>query len=267
MKTLLVFFGALIGFSAVGQDVIQFGRRIEAPSGSGYSVASASFDGVNDQISFSGSAVTMSGSGTAFTIAGMIDLDTDGSAMFIVQGRSGGSGPAWNLRRTSGNVLELVVQNSSSVTVLDVFTTTAVAEAADGKIHFYITADLTSTSTRAFYINGSAAAVDWYTYNTSGVMALDRTDLYIGADDGLGNDFGGDVAQLWFDDAYWAGATYISAFYNSGPVDLGATGSIPTGASPDGFFRFVGGSLGVNSGADGGTGTLTGDVTSGATFP
>ena len=233
-----------------------------------YTASSASFDGGNDRIQFSSSAVTMSGAGQALTISCWINPGTDGTSMFIVQGRNGTSGASWRLERTTGESIKVVVQDSTPTTILDAFTAVDLAEAADGWVHVYVSVDLSSTGNRAFYVNGVSGSPTWTTYNTAGVMALDRTHLNIGADDSLGSDYSGQIAELWVDDAYWPAATYIGNFYAAGaPVNLGATGSTPTGGAPDLYMKFISGSLGVNSGADGGTGTLAGDVTDGPSFP
>ncbi len=210
----------------------------------------------------------MSGAGQTMTISCWLNVDSDGGSMYAVMARNGTSGSLWRLYRHTDNSIRVLAQDSTPTTILDARCSANVLEAADGWVHFYMSVDLSSTGNRAIYINGSSASVTWTTYNTAGVLALDRTHLYIGTDDANGNDYDGTIAELWIDDAYWPAATYASGFISGGnPVNLGSDGSTPTGSAPDLYMKFVSGSLGVNSGADGGTGTLNGPPTDGPTFP
>lgn len=267
MRWISIFLVVLVAFAAHGDRRRMLLSKKPAAAAAGYTASSIDFSGVNQNVTFSGSAVTMSGAGKQITISCWINPDTDGTTMYLAQGRSGTSGPQWRLVRQSDNSIQVLVTDSTPTTILNMSTAANVAEAADGWVHFYFECDLANSANRSVYINGSAATVTWTTY-TDAVMALDRTHLYIGTDDSNGSDTDGQLAELWVDDARWAGATYISSFISGGnPVNLGATGSTPTGSAPDIYMRFISGSLGVNSGADGGTGTLNGPPTSGPTFP
>jgi len=247
--------------------IVVNGPTLRGMAAGGYTASSIEYSGSNQNVTFSASAVSMSGAGKVFTISVWINPDTDGGNMDIAGGRNGGDGALWRLRRQSDESFQLLMQSSAPATILNMSTDVNVAEAGDGWVHFYCSVDLANSSNRAVYINGSSASVTWTTY-TDAALALDRTHFYTGTDDSNGNDFDGYVAELWADDAYWAAATYISFFITGGnPVDLGSDGSTPTGGAPDLYMRFISGSLGVNSGADGGTGTLNGPPIDGPTFP
>ena len=270
MKTLLLFLlscGSLFAQLNISNPFYVAPILKASAAAAGYTASSIDYSGTNQNVTFSASAVTMSGAGKVFTISVWVNPDTDGTTLFFTQGRTGTSGPQWRLARQTDNSIQLLMQDSTPATILNMATAANVAEAADGWVHFFCSLDLANTGNRSVYINGSSAAVTWTTY-TDAVLALDRTHLYIGTDDSNGGDVDGQVAELWVDDAYWVGATYISSFISGGnPVNLGSDGSTPTGSAPDLYMRFISGSLGVNSGADGGTGTLNGPPTSGPTFP
>lgn len=268
---ILIALACLIVGTAEAQQ-LYFKPKKPEPAGSSYTAQTASFDGANDRIQFSGSAVSFSGAGKVATVAGWVDPSADGTAQMILQGRNGTSGSQYYVLRTSGNALRFVFQNSTPTTIVDVQTANNTAEAADGRIHFYFTFNTDSgTLNWDLWINGVdvSGSSTQNAFVTDGVWAGDRTHLNIGADDSNGSDHNGLVAELWLDDSYNVGnSTNVGKFYNGGnPVDLGSDGSTPFGSAPDFYMKFTPGSLGVNSGADGGTGTVAGDVTNGATFP
>lgn len=84
----------------------------------------------------------------------------------------------------------------------------------------------------------------------------------------IGDNFVGDVAQFWVDDANFdlTNSTNREKFYNGGPVDFGSDGSNPTGAQPFLYLAFEPGSLGTNSGS-GSDFTLQGTVVNSSTSP
>lgn len=235
-----------------------------------YRASSIDLSGTNANVKFTGSAITMSGIGQALTFDGWVNPDTDGTTMYFVQGRNGTSGSTWNGRINTAGAIRFIATDGSGVTILDVTSPNNVADAADGWVHVHLAVDLSNTSNRELYIGGTnlTSSSTWSFYSTSGVLLLDRTDLIFGTDDSNGSDFNGQLGPFWIDDERWPGATYISSFINGGnPVNLGTDGSLPTGSAPDVYMKWGSGSLGVNSGADGGTGTQNGSPTSGPQFP
>lgn len=271
MKRILIFLVLLAVTSPVEADrrALLMSKRTTAAAG--YTASSASFDGANDRIQFSSSAVTFSGTGTSITISGWVNPGADGTAQTLVQGRSGTSGSQWYVQRTTTERLRFFFQDSTPTTIIDISSPIDVAEAADGWVHFYFTANTaTGTDDWDLWINGvdvSGTSTET-TFTTDGVLAGDRTNLNIGADDSNGGDVNGYIAELWIDDAYHAAdsATVLKFYTGGNPVDLGSDGSTPFGSAPDLYMRFISGSLGVNSGADGGTATVTGAI-DGPTFP
>lgn len=228
----------------------------------GFAPSSVTFDGVNDRIRFTSSAVLMSSSGKQLTVCFWFNADNIANTGYIIQGRSATT-PQWRVNIAS-STLNWVIQNSTPVTIVQGNSDTVTGSATWH--HVMLSIDTSSTSNRHIYIDGVDASDGWATYTVDGIMALDRTDIYIGEDDGGGGDYAGCLAELWVDDSYidFSNSANRAKFFNAGdPVDLGSTGNIPTGSAPDLYMRFVSGSLGVNSGADGGTGTLTGNVADG----
>lgn len=228
-------------------------------SGAGYSAAACDFDGVDDRIKFSTSAVTMA-AGKQLTFSGWFNFDSVTGHRFLVQARNGGSGPQWRFTMNpgAGNFI-FFAHNAASTTILNV--NGSVTPTTGQWYHILFSCDLTSTSLRHFYINGASSVGAWTTYSND-TMVLDRTDLNIGADDGLGNDFDGEMGPLWIDNTYidFSVSSNREKFADTAgdPVDLGPNGETPTGTAPDLYMKFITGSLGVNSGGDGGTGTLSG---------
>jgi Concanavalin A-like lectin/glucanases superfamily len=239
--------------------------RSSSGGGGSYSVSSAKFDGANDRISFTGSAVTYAAGKTLTTVFAVWPSNTTASQL-VIQGRSGTSGPQHRIYVTASGGIQFFASDSGGTQCALANTATGLITAGQWNT-VYITVDTASAGNCKIWVNGSDTSTSFTLVNTN--MALDRTDIYIGADDSNGADFAGYISPIWQDDQNLAPATYHSAFFSGiAPVNVGATGSTPTGSAPDFFAQFTAGSLGVNSGADGGTGSFAGtDVAAGITFP
>ena len=159
------------------------------------------------------------------------------------RGRDGASNVAWDIYSTTtvddGNVHNVMFS----------------VDAATGAYHLYIDgvnrADTGASSTANF-------TVDYTTGN-----------FWVGVYGGSAEKLNGDLGQF-----YWNNAAYVdlssptnrAKFYNSGPVDMGATGALPTGASPRIFLNNVYTSFQTNGGT-GGNFTVTGTLADGGLYP
>ena len=75
------------------------------PVATGFAPSSASWDGVNDRMNFSGSAVTMSGSGTQFTISFWVYSNSNAAGPCVIQGRDAAGGSQWRINIASSNTI------------------------------------------------------------------------------------------------------------------------------------------------------------------
>ena len=232
-------------------------------------VASSAHFILNSRIRFTGSAIPFV-NGTQATISFWI-RPTSLTNASILQSRDGGSGHLWRLN--VAGVYDFAAQNTSSVTVAAGTSTAQLF--IGGWFHYLLSFDLTDTAKRWVYINGIQASTGtsaaWTVYNTAGTMALLHTDLYVGADDSLGADFVGELAEIWMKQTYIdlsvLGNRQLFLDYDGTtgrPQDLGSDGSTPGLGVPELYMRFLTGFLGKNSGSGGATGTLLG-ATDGAT--
>lgn len=133
-----------------------------------------------------------------------------------------------------------------------------------GKLnHCLVSVDLANTSNRHIYINGVSdlAAVVTYVNDT---IDFTKADWAIAAGPNASSKFGGELSELWFAPGVYIDfsiAANREKFRDSEgrPVDLGATGSAPTGTAPLVYMKNIASTLGVNAGT-GGNFTLNGAV-------
>jgi len=123
-----------------------------------------------------------------------------------------------------------------------------------------ISFNLTSSATRHVYINGVSDSGTWSTYN-NGSVAFGES----GRRTSIGNDpinygyFSGKIGAVWFRPGSYIDLSVASnlAKFVSGtgidakPVDLGATGELPTGTSPVVYLPMYGNNAGKNYGTGG----------------
>ena len=123
-----------------------------------------------------------------------------------------------------------------------------------------ISIDLNSTATRHVYVNGQSVAVTYGTYTNSDINFLITTTprYYIGAGATPSNFFNGKLGALWFNTSYidLSVATNLAKFVSgtgidAKPVDLGATGELPTGTAPIMYLPMYGNNAGKNYGTGG----------------
>lgn len=250
-------------FSAVAQRQQRRDMMPKNSAGPSFSVASISYDGTNDNVTFSGSAVTFP-EGKNLTIVMAVWPFVTNSVQFLIQGRTGSTLASYRVALTVSGGIQFFATDTNNIQCA--LANTAVGLISTGQWNtVYVTVDTANSSNCKIYVNGADTSVSWTLVNTN--MGLNRTHLYMGTDDSNGNDFKGYQAHAWMEDQTMAPATYHSAFFNGiAPVDVGSDGSLP-GVTPGFYMKYVAGSLGVNSGSLGGTGTLNGPPISGPTFP
>jgi hypothetical protein len=133
--------------------------------------------------------------------------------------------------------------------------------------HLLFSVDLANTSNRYIYLDGVAETPTWSTYSNA-VIDFTRTEHSIGAFTNGASKFNGDVDDMWIDMG-----TYLDVSKDSvrakfrdtagNPVDLGATGTNPTGSQPEVYLSSRGNGLSswaTNKGSGGGF-TVTGALT------
>lgn len=259
---LMLCLSLLLAFAPVDAQLLHH-RRKAFRGGGAFVAPSVTFDG-SGSMRFTSSAVTMSGTGKAITICFWVNFDSLSADQMIIMGRNGTSGAPWKIYLVGGfSGLSIRLFNSSSTEVVNfgsnfVFTASA--------WHHVMIAVNTATSTAQLYMDGANQLGDVNIMTANELLALDRSDIYVASDDDISLRLSGCLAQLWVDDSFidLSNSTNRAKFISGGhPVDLGSTGATPTGSSPDLFMKFVTGSLGVNSGADGGTASTSGGVAAG----
>lgn len=159
--------------------------------------------------------------------------------------------------------------HQSGSSILDVSLTSAIT--AGSWFHIIFSCDLSSASKRHLYINNSATSPDYSVYSNSIFdFTTNNHAICAGAASG-GNTFDGGVSDFWL-----SFGTYIDISVEDNlrkfidaegkPVFLGATGELPTGASPILFFSGETDSWHTNKGTGGGF-TENGALTTATSSP
>ena len=172
---------------------------------------------------------------------------------------------------TTGN-LYINGVNASGVTVLEAQTANATFSINRNYV-VEISIDLANTSNRHIYVNGVSASTTWFTYSDDLIQFLITTTprYRIGANAATtpAQYFVGRLGALWFNTSYidlsqpanlakFVSGTGIDA----APVDLGATGQLPTGTSPLLYLPLYGNNAARNLGTGGGGfGVISGPYT------
>jgi hypothetical protein len=120
--------------------------------------------------------------------------------------------------------------------------------------------DLSSTGTRYVYVNGQASTVTWSTY-TDDLIDFAPTGspvCFVGSSSGGDRFWNGRLGALWFNTSYidLSIPANLTKFVtgtgiNAAPVDLGATGELPTSTSPLLYLPMYANNTGRNFGTGG----------------
>jgi hypothetical protein len=172
---------------------------------------------------------------------------------------------------TTGN-LYINGVNTSGVTVLEAQTANATFSINRNYV-VEISIDLANASNRHIYVNGVSASTTWFTYSNDLIQFLITTTprYRIGANAATtpAQYFVGRLGALWFNTSYidLSQAANLAKFVsgtgiNAAPVDLGATGQLPTGTSPLLYLPLYGNNAARNLGTGGGGfGVISGPYT------
>lgn len=123
-----------------------------------------------------------------------------------------------------------------------------------------ISVDLSDTAKRHIFLNGVAYATTWSPYTNDDINFNVTTTprYYIGAGNVPSLFYNGNLGALWFNTSYidLSVADNLAKFVSgtgidAKPVDLGATGELPTGTSPLIYLPMYGNDAGKNYGTGG----------------
>jgi hypothetical protein len=215
-----------------------------------YAADAVVFDGSTDA-----GAMTVNPSLSAnkfISISGWIKMGTgtDGSGFFIIEGFD------TNMRvwRDTANKLQLVYDGGSAGAAFIKSATSIVV--ASGWTHFAISLNTTTSAVHNLYINGADDSpttsitndreIEWGTPTSGEIITIGRR---ISPGGGGGSFWDGDMFDIWMDDSYvdFSVAGTLAKFISGGkPVDLGATGELPTGTKPLLFAHIDEGETAVN---------------------
>lgn len=205
----------------------------------GFTANTAVFDGTNDYLTLSG--VDLHTADTKlFTFSVWVRFDGGDAATQRIF--SGWAGTTFKLLifRSSTNVVRVIGRTTGTTAVLDVSSTSSLTTAS-GWTHLYICVDLANSSNRHIYFDGVDVTDTPTTYTDTAmdISGLASPAQYIGANNDGTSKLNGALAELWF-----LAGTYLDApgsFASGGvPIDIGATGSTPTGGAPWVYLSRVG---------------------------
>ncbi len=164
-----------------------------------------------------------------------------------------------DIEKTSANIIRCRAWNPSSSLIVDMSSSTPITSSG-GWQHIYI--HRTGT-TAQIMLNGVDDTAGSPTI-LAGTAKFANATLW-----GFGVNFSGGLrtwtgcfADPWFDNGTSLGASDVTKFYDSGPVDPGANGETPTGSSPSLYLGNPFGSFHTNLGTDGDFGVFGGSTLS-----
>lgn len=181
-----------------------------------------------------GAGFTSAADSNAFTLAAVVRLHSLANAQIFSSATAAGGGTLRFRLEISSSRFKFVGVNSGGTTVLDV---TNSANLEIGRWYTVLcSCRLDSVLNRHLYVN-DASSLTVVTYTTGQTMDFTVGDWSVGAAPDGSAPFSGDVARLW-----WNHGTFLALstesnrrlFFSASnqPVDLGATGSVPTGTAP-----------------------------------
>lgn len=174
-------------------------------------------------------------------------FSTGGTTRFLVSPFSGGT-----------TMLKIQAFNASGTQLLDI--SVAGTPVINRNYVYDISIDLSDTNKRFVYINGVLQAPTYSFYVDDNIdFNISTTPKYhIGATSIPGGFFDGRLGALWFNTSYidLSVAANLAKFVtgtgiDAKPVDLGASGELPTGTSPLIYLPMYGNNAGKNYGTGG----------------
>lgn len=231
----------------------------------GYQVATPPvFDGANDYMlrgaDFTGNADSKSGLLSFWT-----RLDGGDSAGLQLIANTGSK---LLVQRNSSNLFRVRAQNAAAGTIMEFLSSNTYLAGASW-IHVLAAWDL-AASTVQLVINGSSDIAGAPTA-TNDTIDYTVADYCVGGLMGTSLAWNGAMCEVYFAPGQYldiSSAANVQKFRSSAgkPVDLGSTGSTPTGTAPILYLKNAYNTFGTNSGT-GGDLTVTGTLTASATSP
>lgn len=210
---------------------------------SGLVINAVDFDGSNDELARGGDYTGIA-DGKQGIMSFWFRMDGDDGALQFVINASGG----WGAYRDTDNKMKVYCAKPGASLLAISSTGTYTASATWH--HLMASWDLALTTSH-LYIDG--ADVQSVVTRTNDTIDYTRTNHYVGSG-GAANWFNGCLAQVYVHTAAYLDLSQAgnrAKFYNSGPVDLGATGTLPTGSQPVLYLNDPAASFGTNSGSGG----------------
>lgn len=214
-----------------------------ASSPSGYIPFTAGFDGTNDYLRLSATGASGLADGTVFTFSAVVDLTADGAEEPIFAIATSGANTRLSITRSAAGKLNVFTRNTAGAAIGEATGNTDVV-ASSGWQHIYVCWNTASgqESQCKIYVGGVSQTLTWATAWATGTLDFIGTShrYTIGgnSDTTPATYFNGSMTEVWFNDTYLDNP---SAFFTGGaPVDLGSTGSVPTGSQPAFYFSRTG---------------------------
>ena len=238
-----------------------------------YAPYAVTFDGTDDYLSYTAST---SSDSKQFTFSFWVRRNAITQDWIFALVNNGGAGTDRRLEFLFDGAtapLRIVGRSSAGTDILDVSS----SNIGDTNWHHYMGSfDLTDTGKRHIYIDNVSdlATVSTYTNATIEMGGGAGPETYIANRDAAGAStirLNGDMAQFWFESGTYIDlsnaanrAKFVSTLVR--PVNMGATGNIPTGSSPDVYLEGVLAGWATNKGTGGGF-TTNGTLTTASTSP
>jgi hypothetical protein len=199
--------------------------------------------------------------GKTFTFNCCFSLDnksgSQGSIFYILTSTTA----RFFIRQNLGGSFQIAGYNSSGTQILSASVTSPSAAELTNDRNYVLTIsiDLANTSNRFIYVNGTLSTVTWSIYTNDNIdfNVASTPDVQVG-NDGASNFFRGKLGAVWFNTSYidLSVPANLAKFVtgtgiNAAPVDLGATGQLPTGTSPLVYLPMYGNDAGRNYGTGG----------------
>lgn len=210
---------------------------------------------------YSSGSLSGAADGKQFTVSAWIASYNGASSRGLMQINSGDLAIYFTRNTNSTAYITIEGKLSGTTKLYGQSTSTISVPKGTTASHIFVAIDLSSISKRLVYFNGSAVTMTWSTYTNSNITQTGAVN--IGKTDG--SYIESDVYDFWYSNAYYAPATYLSAFYNAGvSPNLGANGQIPTGSAP---LVYLNGYNNFSNRGTGGALTVSGSVTQGEAAP
>lgn len=219
-----------------------------------YNAPYSDLDGSADYLSRT-TAPTGIADSPKFTIAFSFMADTTG---VNIVGFGSSTATRFNVQLlTTG--LSVSARNTTGSLILST-DTTGVTFVVGRNYSVVVSVDLTDTAKRFVYINGQAVSATWSTYTNDLIDFNISTSprYHIGNGVVTTSPLNGKLGALWFNTSYidLSVATNLAKFVtgtgiDAKPVDLGATGELPTGTAPLIYLPMYGNNAGKNYGTGG----------------